>query len=112
MLVGMSAKVFFSGMPSEAAGPVADKLTPTVMSARTIVAAHRAADAASSDSFFIRDSSFMAIFIWEDLSGCLVPAAWPSMALACQADTLSALRARAECSKLNPASQDAVPSVC
>ena len=41
MVFGSSAKVFFSGMPSDAAGPVADTLTPTVMSARAAPAAHR-----------------------------------------------------------------------
>ena len=33
MVLGSSAIVFFSGMPSDAAGPVADSVTPTVMSA-------------------------------------------------------------------------------
>ncbi|KAF1043236.1 MAG: hypothetical protein GAK34_02703 [Delftia tsuruhatensis] len=31
---GISATVFFSGMPREAAGPVAETTTPTLMSAR------------------------------------------------------------------------------
>ena len=34
MLVGSSSNVFFSGMPSDAAGPVADNVTPTLMSPR------------------------------------------------------------------------------
>ena len=33
IVVGSSSKVFFSGMPSDAAGPVADSVTPTLMSA-------------------------------------------------------------------------------
>ncbi len=33
IVVGTSSKVFFSGMPSDAAGPVADSVTPTLMSA-------------------------------------------------------------------------------
>src|SRR6516164_4539236 len=33
MVCGSSAIVFFSGMPSDAAGPVADSVTPTLMSA-------------------------------------------------------------------------------
>ena len=33
IVVGSSSNVFFSGMPSEAAGPVADSVTPTLMSA-------------------------------------------------------------------------------
>ncbi len=33
MVLGISAIVFFSGMPREAAGPVADTVTPTLMSA-------------------------------------------------------------------------------
>ena len=33
IVVGRSSNVFFSGMPSEAAGPVADSVTPTLMSA-------------------------------------------------------------------------------
>ncbi len=33
MVVGNKAMVFFSGMPSEAAGPVADTETPTLISA-------------------------------------------------------------------------------
>src|SRR5574343_83586 len=37
MVVGSNAKVFFSGMPSEAAGPVAATETPTLMSASTAV---------------------------------------------------------------------------
>ena len=35
IVVGSSSKVFFSGMPSDAAGPVADSVTPTLMSAWT-----------------------------------------------------------------------------
>jgi hypothetical protein len=41
MVCGSRATVFFSGMPSEAAGPVADTLTPMVMSASAAPAAHR-----------------------------------------------------------------------
>ncbi len=37
MVCGSSAMVFFSGMPSEAAGPVADSVTPTLMSAQAAV---------------------------------------------------------------------------
>src|SRR5690606_1373563 len=33
IVVGSSVKVFFSGMPSDAAGPVAERVTPTLMSA-------------------------------------------------------------------------------
>src|ERR1700712_4304121 len=33
MVLGIRAMVFFSGMPSDAAGPVADSVTPTLMSA-------------------------------------------------------------------------------
>ena len=33
MVLGSNAIVFFSGMPSEAAGPVADSVTPTLISA-------------------------------------------------------------------------------
>jgi hypothetical protein len=32
-VVGIKATVFFSGIPREAAGPVAETVTPTVMSA-------------------------------------------------------------------------------
>jgi hypothetical protein len=39
MLVGSSAMVFFSGMPSDAVGPVVDKVTPTVISATADAAA-------------------------------------------------------------------------
>ena len=39
MVVGISGTVFFSGMPSDAAGPVADKVTPMVISASADVAA-------------------------------------------------------------------------
>ncbi len=39
MVCGIRAIVFFSGMPSEAAGPVAETVTPTLMSAFTSVAA-------------------------------------------------------------------------
>ena len=33
IVAGSSSNVFFSGMPSEAAGPVADSVTPTLISA-------------------------------------------------------------------------------
>ncbi len=36
MVLGISEKVFFSGMPSDAAGPVADTVTPTLMSAQAL----------------------------------------------------------------------------
>jgi hypothetical protein len=42
MVLGSRATVFFSGMPREAAGPVAETLTPTVMSARAAPAVHSA----------------------------------------------------------------------
>ena len=34
MVLGSSEMVFFSGMPSDAAGPVAESVTPTLMSAQ------------------------------------------------------------------------------
>src|SRR6185369_3930172 len=37
MVVGRSSNVFFSGMPRDAAGPVADRVTPTLMSAYAAV---------------------------------------------------------------------------
>ena len=52
MVLGISAIVFFSGMPSEAAGPVADRLTPTLMSACAAPAASSAA--ASARIFFLQ----------------------------------------------------------
>jgi hypothetical protein len=43
MVRGIMATVFFSGMPSEAAGPVADSVTPTLMSACARLKASRLA---------------------------------------------------------------------
>ena len=51
MVLGSSATVFFSGMPSEAAGPVADSVTPTFTSAQA-VAARPVRMAPVSTSFF------------------------------------------------------------
>ncbi len=59
MLVGISAIVFFSGMPSEAAGPVADSVTPTLTSATADCAAKSAAVVAAS----LNIESFDLIFI-------------------------------------------------
>jgi len=46
-VVGSSAAVFFSGMPSDAAGPVADTEMPTLMSAQAGAAAKQSAIAAA-----------------------------------------------------------------
>ncbi len=46
--VGSSSNVFFSGMPSDAAGPVADSVTPTLMSACAGAAMTSAAASAGS----------------------------------------------------------------
>ncbi len=43
IVAGSSSNVFFSGMPSEAAGPVADSETPTLMSAHAVPAANSSA---------------------------------------------------------------------
>ena len=48
IVVGSSSMVFFSGMPSEAAGPVADSVTPTLMSAQAPARDASAASAGSS----------------------------------------------------------------
>ena len=52
IVVGSSSNVFFSGMPSDAAGPVADSVTPTLMSACADTATRRrqASAAASAGS--------------------------------------------------------------
>src|SRR5690348_13556222 len=63
--------VFFSGMPSEAAGPVAETLTPTVMSARAGAAATAVSSAASDAA---RDN--MRIFIGASDS-VVVGMLWP-----------------------------------
>src|SRR5450830_492067 len=47
MTVGSKAMVFFSGIPSDAAGPVVERVTPTLMSACAIPAALNNANAAS-----------------------------------------------------------------
>ena len=55
MVLGISEKVFFSGMPSEAAGPVAETVTPTLMSAcATPPAPISAALARASRVFWMR----------------------------------------------------------
>src|ERR1700712_4731478 len=48
MFCGISAMVFFSGMPSDAAGPVAETVTPTLTSANTFDAAPNAAQMATA----------------------------------------------------------------
>ena len=53
MVLGISAIVFFSGMPSEAAGPVADTVTPTLMSASAKVLASIAAASATGFKNFM-----------------------------------------------------------
>ncbi len=53
---GSKAKVFFSGMPKEAAGPVADTLTPTLICAEALLANtsdNMAGKAASKNRFFM-----------------------------------------------------------
>src|SRR5450830_34548 len=47
MTVGSKAMVFFSGIPSDAGGPVVERVTPTLMSACAIPAALNNANAAS-----------------------------------------------------------------
>ena len=54
IVVGRSSIVFFSGMPSDAAGPVAESVTPTLMSARTAPGAATASAAATSDNIVLR----------------------------------------------------------
>ena len=49
-VVGRSSKVFFSGMPSDAAGPVADSVTPTLMSAQAGATPPATASAQSAGS--------------------------------------------------------------
>ena len=51
-VAGSSAKVCFSGIPSEAAGPVAETMTPMVTSARADPVAKTSAIAWASASFF------------------------------------------------------------
>ena len=52
MVWGISATVFFSGMPSEAAGPVAESTTPTVISASAVP--HTAVNAAANNPNFVK----------------------------------------------------------
>src|SRR5712692_7647828 len=51
--VGSSSKVLRSGMPSEAAAPVADRVTPTLMSPRA-VSVRPSANAASANKSLLR----------------------------------------------------------
>jgi hypothetical protein len=53
IVLGISAIVFFSGIPSDAAGPVADTVTPTLMSARASVLESSAAARATGLRNFI-----------------------------------------------------------
>ena len=54
IVAGRSSNVFFSGMPSDAAGPVADSVTPTLMSACDGPAAPAMASAATSAGSSLR----------------------------------------------------------
>jgi hypothetical protein len=56
-VVGIKANVFFSGMPNEAAGPVAETSTPTVISAWASVTAPTESSAATRDFILIDSSS-------------------------------------------------------
>ena len=59
-VAGRISIVFFSGMPSDAAGPVADSVTPMLMSAS---AAFEAASAAASAVTTQADVRFMALLV-------------------------------------------------
>ena len=52
----INSKVFFSGIPNDAAGPVADSVTPTLMSAVASAQKKNAAPAAQRNSDFIHSS--------------------------------------------------------
>ena len=52
IVVGSSSNVFFSGMPSDAAGPVAEMVTPTLISASAGAATASTTAAASARSDF------------------------------------------------------------
>jgi hypothetical protein len=54
IVLGISEMVFFSGMPSEAAGPVAEMVTPTLTSAHAARAVvHRAAISRGLKNFMV-----------------------------------------------------------
>jgi len=82
MVAGSSSSVFFCGMPSDAAGPVADTVMPTVMSA---CAGSASANAIAAPSAVVVRESFMQILLIEwrsmllvlrrDSGGAAVPAA-------------------------------------
>src|SRR6185369_15090236 len=59
IVVGNSSNVFFSGMPSEAAGPVADSVTPTLICPWAVSARPEAATA--KNSFVRRERWCMSI---------------------------------------------------
>src|SRR5674476_440404 len=65
---GSSAMVCFSGMPSDAAGPVAETLTPMVMSAQAEPAAKTNAKVSTIANFFTFMSS-PVLLIWCSLAG-------------------------------------------
>jgi len=48
MVVGSRSNVFFSGIPSDAAGPVAETVTPTLISASAVAATPNENAAASA----------------------------------------------------------------
>ena len=64
MVCGNRANVCFSGMPSDAAGPVAETLTPMVMSAQAEPAATTSASACTNASFltFMSPPVFCGVF--------------------------------------------------
>src|SRR5581483_2549136 len=67
MVAGQSAAVFFSGMPSTAAGPVAETDTPTLMSAHA--GAVMAADSASAH--MVRRGRAWPVVVLENI--CIAP---------------------------------------
>jgi len=59
--LGNNAIVFFSGMPSDAAGPVADTVTPILMSANACVLIDTDALVTSMAAEIQRNANFIAL---------------------------------------------------
>ena len=70
---GTSANTFFSGMPSEAAGPVAASVAPTLICAATEVVT--SANVNTASSFFIVSSLDKLLFSGRNEHDSLLPTA-------------------------------------